>query len=192
MDVVTGGFPAHPTTMTRIGSDFTIQGHGVFEDTQGAMVNDALDKALIQGTTIGFFYPYQHLNSRRCERLYATPGDEGIGIYHSHHYFRHASSHESLRTGGRSAIMVARFETDINRRAFGTFPRSTQSKYFGVGLSRTGMKTLTDNFPISDNYRPYHWIRCSFASSLFGKHQTPLHHLAIECCSSIIRDKFHW
>jgi hypothetical protein len=76
--------------------------------------------------------------------------------------------------------VIARLQTYINSRSLCLFPGIAQSKDFGMGLTRTGMKPFPDNLPIFDNYRTHKGIRGRSSEGAAGKFDASLHHGAIE------------
>ncbi|MDZ4878782.1 MAG: hypothetical protein CLLPBCKN_008219 [Chroococcidiopsis cubana SAG 39.79] len=50
--------------MTASRSNFTIEGHSIFEDAEGSLIDHAMNKPFIELPTVSFFHSNDNFNSR--------------------------------------------------------------------------------------------------------------------------------
>ena len=88
----------------------------------------------------------------------ASPGDVLIGIGEADHDPAHASLDEGVGARWRTAMVRARLEGDIHRRASRCRAGATQSDDLGVWATRRARRTIVDRAVRGDDDTPDPWV----------------------------------
>ena len=88
-----------------------------------------------------------------------TPPNSWVGVGHADHHPRNTGLNQRLGTGGRSAVVRARFQVDVDCRPADRLGRFAQRFHFGVRQSRPPMIALAKHTTVADKNGPHHGVR---------------------------------
>ena len=172
LHMVSGGFSGNPFGCTRVGSDFSIQRHGIFHHHKGTSGLYIVKKYFIQFLAVFLKNAYRYLNTMGPQDLNSFSADQRIGIIRANNDPLNAGFQNGVRTGRLSAVMAAGFQCDIHRRTLRRKFTGSQRIALCMGLPVFFMPALTDDFSVLYDNSANHRIWRNPSAALLGNLQS--------------------
>ena len=145
-----GGFARDPFRFPGDGGDFSVQGHGGLDRDKRGAAHDPVVERFVE---LPAFAGQDAVRDRKAgapENAEAPSGVPGIGIGRAGHHPPDAGGDDRVRAGRRAALRATRFESDVERGAFGVvsaFLGVADGFNFRVRLPALPMPAPADDLP---------------------------------------------
>ena len=183
MAVLASSGARDPARIARGTGDTAVGRHGPLGHHIGLARHDVAEKHLVGGIALVAQNVGCHLDARLAQSGVALAGNKRVEVARAHDHARHAGLDERVGARGLLAVMGARLERHVDRRAAGVLAASrtvSQCATLGMLLPVARVPALADYVSVAHDDRAHQRVGVRMSCTARRKLQRPAHERSIE------------